>query len=44
MLSYLYHCLLTPPPLAPPPFPLIAPLSGPNALALPRAKHPIKHN
>ena len=44
MLSYRYHCLLVPPPLAPPPSPLIVPLSGPNVLALQRAEHPIKSN
>ena len=44
MLSYLYHCLLEPHPQAPPPSPLIVPLSGLNVLALWQAPHPIRYN
>ena len=40
-LSYLYRCLLAPPPLAPPPSPSNDLLSGPNAPALLHAGHPI---
>ena len=39
--SYRYHYLLTPPPLAPPPSPLIAQLFGPNVPVLRQAERPI---
>ena len=42
ILSYQYHYLLTPPPLAPPPSPLIAQLFGPNVPILWQAERPIR--
>ena len=43
ILSYRYHCLLTPPPLAPPPSPLIPQLFGSSVPILQLAECPIQY-